>query len=100
MMIELDEIVNKLDQWIDCKGVIIHGADGNFCSGGDLNLARRLNNPEKAYAMATFMNNVLEKLRSLSMITVAYIEGTGNLFRFKNAYLSLLQNRRLICHLK
>lgn len=77
MMIELDEIVNKLDQWIDCKGVILHGADGNFCSGGDLNLAKRLNNPERAYAMATFMNNVLEKLRKLPMITVAYIEGTG-----------------------
>lgn len=78
MMTDLDEIVDKLDQWTEGKGVILYGADGNFCSGGDLNFAKQINNPELGYAMAVYMNHVLEKFKNLLMITVAYIEGTGN----------------------
>lgn len=77
MMMDLEEIVEKLDQWVEGKGVILHGANGNFCSGGDLNFAKKINNPELGYAMATYMNYILEKFRKLNMITVAYIDGTG-----------------------
>ncbi|XP_025408031.1 ethylmalonyl-CoA decarboxylase-like isoform X2 [Sipha flava] len=79
MMLDLEKIVNKLDQQIECKGVILYGADGNFCSGGDLNMMKQMNNPEMGYAMATYMNNILDKFKKLPMITVAFIEGSGAL---------------------
>lgn len=78
MMRDLEEVVNRLDQRADCKGVILHGADGNFCSGGDTNVARQMMNPEIGYAMAIYMNHILEKFKNLPMITVAFIEGSGN----------------------
>lgn len=77
-MVDLDEIVDKLERWTEGKGVILYGAAENFCSGGDLNFANQINNPELGYAMSTYMNHVLEKFKKLPMITVAYIEGTGN----------------------
>lgn len=78
-MFELEEIINKLEDFqIECKGVILYGADGNFCSGGDLNMARKMNNAEMGFAMATYMNHILEKFKRLPLITVAYIEGFGN----------------------
>lgn len=79
MMVDLDEIVDKLDQWTDCKGAILYGTDGNFCSGGDLNMVKRIANPVLGYAMATYMNHILEKFKNLPIVTVAYIEGFGNL---------------------
>lgn len=78
MMADLENIVNKLDQQLECKGVILYGANGNFCSGGDLNMVKRMNNPEMGYAMAIYMGYILEKLKNLPMITVAFIEGSGN----------------------
>lgn len=78
MMFELEEIVNKLeDLKTECKGVIIYGANENFCSGGDLNMVKKMNKPEMGFAMATYMNHILEKFKKLPLITVAYIEGSG-----------------------
>lgn len=79
MMIDLDEIVDKLDSYsAEYKGVILYGADGNFCAGGDLKMTKQTHNPDIGYAMATYMGHVLEKFKSLPMITVAYIDGSGN----------------------
>jgi len=82
MMFNLDEIVDELDQWTECKGAILYGKGGNFCSGGDLNMVKRMANPELGNAMAIYMNHTLEKLRKLPVITVAYIEGSGDLLLF------------------
>lgn len=77
-MFELEEIINKLDELeTEYKGVIIYGANGTFCSGSDLNIAKKISNPEMGFAMTIYMNNILEKLRKLPLITVAYIEGMG-----------------------
>lgn len=79
MMLDLDEVTDKLSQWTECKGAIMYGADGNFCSGGDLKLAKKMNKTLNAYAMAIYMGYVLDKFKKLPIITVAYIDGTGAL---------------------
>lgn len=84
MMADLDKIIDKLNRWTEGKGVILYGADGNFCSGADLNFANQIGSPELGYAMSTYMNHVLEKFKKLPFITVAYIEGTGKLIIIDN----------------
>lgn len=78
MMFDLEKIVDKLDQQVKYKGVIMHGSDGHFCSGGDKNVAKQMMKPETGYAMAIYMNYILKKFKNLPMITVAFIEGSGN----------------------
>lgn len=78
MMIDLDEVVDKLEQYTECKGAILYGANGSFCSGGDLNVAKQMSDQKVGFAMATHMNHVLEKLKNLPIITVAFIEGPGS----------------------
>jgi len=90
MMMDLEKVVDKLDQWTEGKGVILHGTDGNFCSGGDLNITKHIGTSEIGYAISTYMNHILEKFRKLPMISVAYIDGTGNNIIL---YIILLQNR-------
>lgn len=79
MMFDLDKVIDELDQWIECKGAILYGANGNFCSGGDLKSAKRMNSPSNGYAMTIYMGHILDKLKKLPIITVAYIDGTGNI---------------------
>jgi len=78
MMFDLDEVLDELDQWTEYKGAILYGAGENFCAGGDLNMAKRISTPDLGNALATYMSHVLEKLQNLPVITVAYIEGSGN----------------------
>ncbi|KAE9544038.1 hypothetical protein AGLY_001727 [Aphis glycines] len=79
MMSDLEEITEKLSQWTDCKGAIVYGAGGNFCSGGDLNMAKKINNSYYGYAMNIYIGHILDKFKRLPIITVAYIEGAGAL---------------------
>jgi len=75
MMVQLEEAVSKLEKWTKGKGVLIYGAEDNFCSGGDLNFAQQTGTPEGGYKMATFMQNVLIRLQQLPLISVAFING-------------------------
>jgi len=95
MMMDLEKVVDKLDQWTEGKGVILHGSDGNFCSGGDLNITKHIGTPEIGYAVSTYMNHILEKFRKLPMISVAYIDGTGALGG--GAELTTACDYRLMC---
>ncbi|XP_050438836.1 ethylmalonyl-CoA decarboxylase-like isoform X2 [Adelges cooleyi] len=95
MMVDLEGIVDELEQWGKCKGALLHGADGNFCSGGDLNMARKANNPESGYAMSTYMHAILNRFQMLPFITVAYIDGIGALGG--GAELSTACDYRLMC---
>ncbi|XP_050530334.1 ethylmalonyl-CoA decarboxylase-like isoform X2 [Daktulosphaira vitifoliae] len=79
MMIDLEKIVDELESWNECKGAILYGADGNFCSGGDLNMAKKANTAKDGYAMGTYMHYILDRFQKLPFITVAYIDGTGAL---------------------
>lgn len=87
MMSDLDEITDKLYQWTECKGAILYGADGNFCSGGDLKFAKKINNPSSGYAMSVYMGHILNKFKKLPIITVAYINGTGNIIILLHIFL-------------
>lgn len=45
-MVDLEERVSQLESWTDCKGLIVQGAAGTFCSGSDLNAVRAISNPQ------------------------------------------------------
>ncbi|KAL5237905.1 hypothetical protein ACI65C_005315 [Semiaphis heraclei] len=79
MMADLDEVTDKLYQWTECKGAILYGSDGNFCSGGDLKLAKKMNNSTFGYAMSVYFGNILDKFKKLPIITAAFIDGSGAL---------------------
>ncbi|XP_075232917.1 ethylmalonyl-CoA decarboxylase-like [Lycorma delicatula] len=79
MMVELEEAVDELQKWKYGKGIIVYGAEGNFCSGGDLKFVKKICNPDDGFKMATFMQGVLNKLQGLPMISVAFIDGIGAL---------------------
>ncbi|XP_054259086.1 ethylmalonyl-CoA decarboxylase-like [Macrosteles quadrilineatus] len=75
MMVQFEEVVCTLEKWINGKGLLLYGAEGNFCSGGDLNFAQKTSSPEGGYKMATFMQNVLSRLQKIPLISVAFIDG-------------------------
>uniref|UniRef100_A0A1B6L7V3 Ethylmalonyl-CoA decarboxylase n=1 Tax=Graphocephala atropunctata TaxID=36148 RepID=A0A1B6L7V3_9HEMI len=75
MMVDLENAIRQLECWKTGKGILIHGAKENFCSGGDLNFAQKTGTAEGGYKMATYMQNVLTRLQNLPMISVAFIEG-------------------------
>jgi enoyl-CoA hydratase/carnithine racemase len=77
MMVELADAVDILESWSTGKGLIIYGHEHNFCSGGDLNMARMFSNPDDGFRMAIFMQKVLNQLENLQLISVALIEGIG-----------------------
>lgn len=76
-MVELADAVEVLESWSTGKGLIIFGHEHNFCSGGDLNMARMFSNPDDGFRMAVFMHKVLDQLENLPLISVALIEGIG-----------------------
>lgn len=77
MMVQLADIVEKLENWHEGKGVLLRGAGNMFCSGGDLDFARASAGPEGGFKMASFMHNVLSRLKGLPMLSVALIHGQG-----------------------
>jgi enoyl-CoA hydratase/carnithine racemase len=77
MMVELADALDILESWSTGKGLIIYGHEHNFCSGGDLNMARMFSKPDNGFRMAVFMQKVLDQLENLPLISVALIEGTG-----------------------
>lgn len=76
-MVELSDAVDILGSWSTGKGLILYGHEHNFCSGGDLNMARMFSNPDNGFCMAVFMQKVLYQLENLPLISVALIEGIG-----------------------
>ncbi|XP_028986343.1 ethylmalonyl-CoA decarboxylase isoform X2 [Betta splendens] len=75
MMVQLEEKVSLLENWSDGKGLIVHGAEGTFCSGSDLNAVRAISNPQDGMKMCMFMQNTLTRLLRLPLISVALVEG-------------------------
>ncbi|KAK9889051.1 hypothetical protein WA026_004331 [Henosepilachna vigintioctopunctata] len=75
MMIDLRNCIEELENWKEGKAVIIHGEGGNFCSGGDLDLARKTGCPEGASIMSTWMMATLKRLSELKMLSVCIARG-------------------------
>ncbi|XP_066999689.2 ethylmalonyl-CoA decarboxylase [Anabrus simplex] len=79
MMVDLDKAVTRLESWQSGKGVLMYGSNNTFCSGGDLNFARKTSNPDDGFQMSCFMHSVLNRFEKLPFVTVALIEGSGAL---------------------
>ena len=76
-MIELSEVVSSLEAWEEGKGVIVHGAENTFCSGGDLTLMKDIMNPDKGVTMSRIMQDSLTRLYQLPLLSVALVEGSA-----------------------
>ena len=75
MMVDLANCVSELEKWQNGKLAIIEGANGDFCSGGDLDFVSKIATPEDGYMMQTFMGGVLRRLRRLPFVTLANGQG-------------------------
>jgi len=76
-MVEFGRAVEKLEKWAEGKGVIVCGRGKMLCSGGDLDFARATGNARGGFRMATYMHNVLGRLKNLPLVSVALIHGQG-----------------------
>ena len=65
MMCDFYDIVKELEDWEHGKGVIVHGADNTFCSGGDLNFVKNIFTHEDGLEMSTFMHDILTRFMHL-----------------------------------
>uniref|UniRef100_A0A914USV6 Ethylmalonyl-CoA decarboxylase n=1 Tax=Plectus sambesii TaxID=2011161 RepID=A0A914USV6_9BILA len=75
MILQLADHVAELSKWKDGRAVIIRGANGDFCTGADLNFVQKIATPVLGAKMSIFMGSVLAKLHQLPLITVAHVEG-------------------------
>ncbi|PIO58519.1 hypothetical protein TELCIR_20043, partial [Teladorsagia circumcincta] len=64
MMFQLGERVQDLDKFSSCGVLVVEGAGGSFCSGGDLGLIDELCNNSLGPAMFRFMSSSLATIRS------------------------------------
>ena len=72
-MVELSDAVKELEEWKEGCGVILHGADHTFCSGGDISTLKT--DPSTGAKQCIFMQNTTSRLFNLPLISVALVEG-------------------------
>lgn len=63
------------EQNVRCRGVLIQGFGGTFCSGSDLISARETANQQAGFELAQIMQYNLMRLQLLPIVSCAYIEG-------------------------
>lgn len=73
MMADFYDCVTDLEKWEDGKCVILAGADGAFCSGGDLQTVQA--NLQNGGGMCELMQNATSRLFNLPLVSVAAIDG-------------------------
>jgi ethylmalonyl-CoA/methylmalonyl-CoA decarboxylase len=74
-MVDLSEVVSRLETWKTGKGVIVYGKGDAFCSGGYLKTVREIANSRDGLKMAKLMHDSLVRLRSLPLVSVSLIHG-------------------------
>ena len=74
MLLDLEANINELEKWNTGKGLILAGAGGTFCSGGDRDLVEILNKSD-GVLMSEFMHTVTNKLFNLPLVSAAVING-------------------------
>ncbi|RUS72971.1 hypothetical protein EGW08_019274 [Elysia chlorotica] len=73
MMVDMANHITALENWSLGKGLVLVGASGNFCSGGDLTFVRKaLHYGEE---MAAFQHDTLTRLLNLPLVSVALLQG-------------------------
>ena len=77
MMSRLAAVVEELESF-DGSVVVVRGAGHSFCSGADLRVVgKSLDSREAGEHMSRHMQEVLERLRSLPLVSVALVEGVA-----------------------
>lgn len=77
-MVELRDIVRELETWTAGKAVLLHGAAGVFCSGGDLKTTMgKLDDNVKGGKMCAFMQATLNRLYNLPLVSAALVQGNA-----------------------
>lgn len=76
MMADLWDAVFDLSQWTNGRAVVLRGANGVFCSGGDMDFVRHpaVFSHEGGRRMSLFMSTTLAALRALPLTSVALVE--------------------------
>ncbi|XP_064625096.1 ethylmalonyl-CoA decarboxylase-like [Lineus longissimus] len=77
MMLDLADVVAELEIWKEGKGLLVHGADGFFSSGGDLSTVWEIIDPVSGVQMSSLMQDTLQRLRRLPLISVSVIQGSA-----------------------
>ncbi|OQR96310.1 hypothetical protein ACHHYP_16095 [Achlya hypogyna] len=79
MMAELADVVTTLESHGNAlSAVVLRGADGHFCAGADIRVAKaHLSSPEGGALMSRVMTSTLTRLRQLPLISVAIVEGAA-----------------------
>ncbi|WP_026690011.1 enoyl-CoA hydratase/isomerase family protein [Alteribacter aurantiacus] len=72
---QLNDILDQLEKKEDIKYVVFTGAGDAFCSGGDLNKFHTLRTKKEALGMLVPVSRILKRIRSLPMLTIAFING-------------------------
>lgn len=75
MLTDLNKCVQELENWVDGKAVLIFSKGVNFCSGGDLDFARKENNPTAGFYMSYYMHDILKRFRKLPLVSVTLVHG-------------------------
>lgn len=73
MMVDFYKCVSELEKWDLGKCVILMGARGTFCSGGDLETVQK--KISEGREMSQLMQNATYRLFNLPMVSVAAIDG-------------------------
>ena len=69
------DIVSVLEQREELRAIVLYGADGAFCSGGDLYELHDAQSQEDGRRLAEIMGDALERWAALPCVTIAAIEG-------------------------
>lgn len=75
MMVQLEDVVTDLECWAKGKAVVLHGAGGSLCSGGDLKTVIAIMDPVKGGRMSAHMQKTLNRLYCLPLLSVAIVQG-------------------------
>ncbi|XP_054163663.1 ethylmalonyl-CoA decarboxylase-like [Oppia nitens] len=75
MMSEFADTLDSLSNWSQGKAVVIHGSNGFFSSGGDLETVRQIANPFGGRKMSLLMHDNLTRLQCLPLVSVSLIDG-------------------------
>lgn len=74
-MVQMRDCIEDLEKWEEGKAVILYGKGNNFCSGADLDFARKTHTEVGGMQISTWMQDILKRLQNLPLISICLIHG-------------------------